>query len=405
MQDASQSGNHILTSKIYEDSDASDLDVDLRCEISALRENSILSSNSSKNQMDDGFKVHKTTKSQSTIAAIENSTCVAEHAGNSAQIHQPATSKGSELNTNLRDSEHEHHVAQSMEIQINESTKTSRLAGGAEASFQQSMEVESPLYVSDTHSGVSSHTAAGSPPPASSSSNEIQERCNSCSLNELQPATPSFSTPIHASWTMAEVTCTQTPSSSASRFSWSCETTRSIDTSSTTQPLSLLEYNPRVTYASVERWDSSKTSSDLPLYPAHPQSLKPNGMVPAPESSAVRGFSQELKPAMLSFESQDLAVRKLQPLFKRENGHSPPSPYADENHCAEPNVPLTPSLYSLKMRSMFSHANLARKPSSGNSMPAPMQSSYGHSDGNMFSMATAVSLSSGQSFHNFPFVS
>lgn len=403
MQDASESGNHISTSKAHEDSDASVLDVDLRCEISSLQENSILSINSSENQLDNGFKLHKATKNRAITADKESSTCAVEHSGNSSQAHQPIAFEISEFITNLRDSEHEHHATQSMEIHFNESTKTSRLAGVAETSCQQTMEVDSPAYayVFDAHSGVSSHTATGSPPPASSSSNEVPERCNSYGPMELQPATPSFSTPVHASWTMAEVTCTQTPSSSASRFSWSCETTRSIDTPSTPQPLSFLEYNPRVSYASVERWDPSKSSSDLPLYPAHPQSSKPIGMIPAAGSSAGRAFHQESKPAVLSFETQEVAGRKLQPVSKRDNGHYPPSPsYADENDFAEPNVPLTRSPYTLKMRSMFSRASVAaRKPNSGHSGPAPLQSSYGHSDGNLFSMATAVSLSSGHSFH------
>ncbi|KAG0568007.1 hypothetical protein KC19_7G179100 [Ceratodon purpureus] len=364
---------------------------DLRCDILSFRNNSIISTDPSEIQLDDGFKLHK-TRSESISANTKSLTYAVEHAGNSTQNLQQTTSDSSEL-----DSEHEHHATKSMEIHLDESTKPSCLVGEAEAAFPQTMDGDiSPPYISDAHSGVSSRTATGSPPPASSSSNEVQERCDSYNPIDLQPATPSFSTPIHASWTMAEVTCTQTPSSSASQFSWSCETTRSVDKPSTTQSLSILQYNPRVPYASVERWDPNKSSSDLPLYPAHLQSSKQIGTSPAPASSAVRGLHQEFNPTVLSFDSQDLAVRKLQPLFNKEIGHSPSSPSsADENHFVEPNVPLTPSPYTLKMRSMFSRANLARKPSSGHSIPAPMQSTYGHSDGNLFSMATSVSLSSG----------
>nr|PNR48564.1 hypothetical protein PHYPA_013041 [Physcomitrium patens] len=379
-EDAPLSGDHILSSEIHE-SDASELALDLTSEISSHRKSSASSTDSTESQLDDEFKLHKITSS-SPITAMENS-YMGEPESGTVQTQQATTSEFSESNTNLRESEH--YATQAGRSCLEETPQTSRLYGESEGtSFQQVMEVKSPPCVSDAHSGVSSHISAGSPPPASSISTDIVELCNSFGLSELQPEAPSLSTRL-VSRTMAEMN----PSSSAARFSWSSETPRSVDAPSvSTQLLTPSEHNQKkICAASVDGWEPSMSSLDLPLYPAHPTS---NIVSPTSASSIVRRLDQEFNPSAPSLEFQELARRKLQLSFTKENGHSTPPSFGGEDHCEEPKLPSNPSPYTLKMRSTFCRKSLALKPSSEHSVSGPLQSSFGRSEGSIFSMATVV---------------
>lgn len=396
-------------SRIDEDSDASDSDVELNCEISSLRRNSTLPVKFTNSQDDDAAALENKISEfyRPPLVNADDVPC------SSTTENKPASDPAP------RNFEYENHATQTGEA----STDSEKNSGVGESDVSskhhhnQKFRAQSPdggNLLANSSSGL----LRGTPP---STASETQGRCDTHKdeaqprdLQVMQPAILPAQPPlprVHASWAITEMTCTQapTPSSSPPHFSWSSEGAHNVEPPNWGHSDSLLEnHNPSaVSYASTRASFTclKSPSPDLPLYSSRPQFQNPlkggNSQQEHHHSSSaatlVNGTVSEKASSL--FESRGDLMVPLQ--MKKANSfassnHTPP--YADQNYFEEPNVvPVTPSPFTLKTRSMFTRttSSPAHKVMSDLPVPSSVQGSNEHLGTSLYAMAAAISVSPG----------
>ena len=396
-------------SRIDEDSDASDSDVELNCEISSLRRNSTLPVKFTNSQDDDAAPLENKISEfyRPPLVNADDVPC------SSTTENKPASDPAP------RNFEYENHATQTGEA----STDSEKNSGVGESDVSskhhhnQKFRAQSPdggNLLANSSSGL----LRGTPP---STASETQGRCDTHKdeaqprdLQVMQPAILPAQPPlprVHASWAITEMTCTQapTPSSSPPHFSWSSEGAHNVEPPNWGHSDSLLEnHNPSaVSYASTRASFTclKSPSPDLPLYSSRPQFQNPlkggNSQQEHHHSSSaatlVNGTVSEKASSL--FESRGDLMVPLQ--MKKANSfassnHTPP--YADQNYFEEPNVvPVTPSPFTLKTRSMFTRttSSPAHKVMSDLPVPSSVQGSNEHLGTSLYAMAAAISVSPG----------
>lgn len=396
-------------SRIDEDSDASDSDVELNCEISSLRRNSTLPVKFTNSQDDDAAPLENKISEfyRPPLVNADDVPC------SSTTENKPASDPAP------RNFEYENHATQTGEA----STDSEKNSGVGESDVSskhhhnQKFRAQSPdggNLLANSSSGLLRAT-----PPSTAS--ETQGRCDTHKdeaqprdLQVMQPAILPAQPPlprVHASWAITEMTCTQapTPSSSPPHFSWSSEGAHNVEPPNWGHSDSLLEnHNPSaVSYASTRASFTclKSPSPDLPLYSSRPQFQNPlkggNSQQEHHHSSSaatlVNGIVSEKASSL--FESRGDLMVPLQ--MKKANSfassnHTPP--YADQNYFEEPNVvPVTPSPFTLKTRSMFTRttSSPAHKVMSDLPVSSSVQGSNEHLGTSLYAMAAAISVSPG----------
>lgn len=400
-------------SRIDEDSDASDSDVELNCEISSLRRNSTLPVKFTNSQHDDD------------AAALDNSIseeCYRPPAVSAEDVPCSSTTENKPPSDPApRTFEYENHATQTGEA----STDSEKNSGVGESDVSSKHHHNQKFRVQSPDGGNLLANSSGllpATPPSTAS--ETQGRCDAHNKDEAQPrdlqvmqtailaAQPPLPR-VHASWAITEMTCTQapTPSSSPPHFSWSSEGAHNVEPPNWGHSDSLLEnHNPSaVSYASTRASFTclKSPSPDLPLYSSRPQFKNPplKGGDPQQEhlhSSSAATLVNGIVPEKASslFESRGDLMASLQ--MKKVNSfassnHTPP--YADQNYFEEPNVvvPVTPSPYTLKTRAMFTRttSSPAHKVMSDLPVPSSVQGSNEHLGTSLYAMAAAISVSPG----------
>ena len=396
-------------SRIDEDSDASDSDVELNCEISSLRRNSTLPVKFTNSQDDDAAPLENKISEfyRPPLVNADDVPC------SSTTENKPASDPAP------RNFEYENHATQTGEA----STDSEKNSGVGESDVSskhhhnQKFRAQSPdggNLLANSSSGLLRAT-----PPSTAS--ETQGRCDTHKdeaqprdLQVMQPAILPAQPPlprVHASWAITEMTCTQapTPSSSPPHFSWSSEGAHNVEPPNWGHSDSLLEnHNPSaVSYTSTRASVTclKSPSPDLPLYSSRPQFQNPlkggNSQQEHHHSSSaatlVNGIVSEKASSL--FESRGDLMVPLQ--MKKANSfassnHTPP--YADQNYFEEPNVvPVTPSPFTLKTRSMFTRttSSPAHKVMSDLPVSSSVQGSNEHLGTSLYAMAAAISVSPG----------
>ena len=396
-------------SRIDEDSDASDSDVELNCEISSLRRNSTLPVKFTNSQDDDAAPLENKISEfyRPPLVNADDVPC------SSTTENKPASDPAP------RNFEYENHATQTGEA----STDSEKNSGVGESDVSskhhhnQKFRAQSPdggNLLANSSSGLLRAT-----PPSTAS--ETQGRCDTHKdeaqprdLQVMQPAILPAQPPlprVHASWAITEMTCTQapTPSSSPPHFSWSSEGAHNVEPPNWGHSDSLLEnHNPSaVSYTSTRASFTclKSPSPDLPLYSSRPQFQNPlkggNSQQEHHHSSSaatlVNGIVSEKASSL--FESRGDLMVPLQ--MKKANSfassnHTPP--YADQNYFEEPNVvPVTPSPFTLKTRSMFTRttSSPAHKVMSDLPVSSSVQGSNEHLGTSLYAMAAAISVSPG----------
>lgn len=396
-------------SRIDEDSDASDSDVELNCEISSLRRNSTLPVKFTNSQDDDAAPLENKISEfyRPPLVNADDVPC------SSTTENKPASDPAP------RNFEYENHATQTGEA-TTDSEKNSDVGESDVSSkhhHNQKFRAQSPdggNLLANSSSGLLRAT-----PPSTAS--ETQGRCDTHKdeaqprdLQVMQPAILPAQPPlprVHASWAITEMTCTQapTPSSSPPHFSWSSEGAHNVEPPNWGHSDSLLEnHNPSaVSYASTRASFTclKSPSPDLPLYSSRPQFQNPlkggNSQQEHHHSSSaatlVNGIVSEKASSL--FESRGDLMVPLQ--MKKANSfassnHTPP--YADQNYFEEPNVvPVTPSPFTLKTRSMFTRttSSPAHKVMSDLPVSSSVQGSNEHLGTSLYAMAAAISVSPG----------
>lgn len=397
-------------SRIDEDSDASDSDVELNCEISSLRRNSTLPVKFTNSQHDDA-------------AALDN---------NISEFYRPLPVSADDVPCSStmenkptsdpapRNFEYENHATQTGEA----STDSEKNSGVGESDVSSKhhhnlkFRVQSPdggNLLANSSSGLlpatPPSTASGTQGRCDAHKDEAQPRDLQVMQTATLPAQPPLPR-VHASWAITEMTCTQapTPSSSPPHFSWSSEGAHNVEPPNWGHSDSLLEnHNPSaVSYASTRASFTclKSPSPDLPLYSSRPQFQNPplkggNSQQEHHHSSSAATLVNGNVPEKASslFESRGDLMVSLQ--MKKVNSfassnHTPP--YADQNYFEEPNVvPVTPSPYTLKTRSMFTRttSSPAHKVMSDLPVPSSVQGSNEHFGTSLYAMAAAISVSPG----------
>lgn len=401
-------------SRIDEDSDGSDSDVELNCEISSLRRNSTLPVKFTDSQHDDAAALDTRNSEICRLAAVSADDVQCSSTAEDKPTSDPAP----------RNFEYENQATQTGEAGT-DSEKNS-CVGESDASSKHQYDPKIRVQASDGGKFLanSSGFLPATPPSAAS---ETQGRCDAHKdeaqprdLQFMQTGIPPAQPPlprVHASWAITEMTCTQapTPSSSPPHFSWSSEAAHNVEFPNRGHPDVLLEnHNPSaVSYASTRASFTclKSPSPDLPLYSSRPQFQIPplkggNSQQEHHHSSSAATLANGIVPEKASslFESRGDLMVSLQ--MKKENSFAPSNhtpPYSDQNYFEEPSgVPVAPSPYTLKTRSMFTRTTSSpvHKVMSDLPVPSSVQGSNEHYGTSLYAMAAAVSVTPGDSSHN-----